>query len=83
MSRRVEWSTLAEDDLLDVPDIDIATDIAAAVRVFALTGYGAVVRFPNLSGPEDVRLYVPPHPYYLAIRYSDEVVYVERVVLSP
>lgn len=83
MIRRVEWSTLAEDDLLNIPDVDAATDIAAAVRVFALAGYGAVIRFPNAGGPDDVRLYVPPHPYYVAIRYSDEVVYVERVVLSP
>lgn len=30
MIRRVEWSTLAEDDLVNIPGVDAATDIAAA-----------------------------------------------------
>lgn len=83
MSRRIEWSRRATEDLLDIPDPEVAADVAAAVRVFALAGYGAVIRFPNPDGPDDVRLYVPPHRYYVAIRFSDTVLYVERVLRSP
>jgi hypothetical protein len=32
---------------------------------------------------DEVRLYVPPTRYYARIRVVDDVVYVERVMLSP
>jgi hypothetical protein len=81
MIRRVVWLAPAHADLLDI-DWKIAGDVAAAVRVFALTGQGDV-RFTKPGMADEYRLYVPPHRYYARIRYSDDVVYVERVLESP
>ena len=82
MIRTVEWSETAEGDLRGI-DWKIAADVAAAVKLFAMTGVGTVVRWPNLAGADEHRLSVPPSRYYASIRYSASIVYVERVLFSP
>lgn len=83
MTRRIEWLPRAREDLLDIP-WETAAAADATVRLFALTGVGTLVRWPNPLGPDEVRLYIPPDArYFAAIRYSKGVVYVERVLRSP
>lgn len=82
MIRHIEWLAQAEADLDDLP-WRVAADVAEAVKLFALTGIGPIVRFPNLAVADEHRLYVPPSRYYARIRYSARVVYIERVLRSP
>lgn len=83
MSRQIVWLTPASDDLETI-EWQIAGDVAAAVRLFALAGVGTIVRMPNPLGADEHRLYVPPdHAYYVLVRYTVDVVFVERVLRSP
>lgn len=82
MIRRVQWSPSAADDLLDIPWRS-AEEIVAAVTLFAIAGEGPVIRWPNPGGADEFRLYVPGSRYYVRLRYSESIVYVERVILSP
>lgn len=83
MIRQIVWLAPAADDLSEI-EPNLAGDIAAAVKLFALSGVGFVVRMPNPAGPDEYRLYVPPdHLYYARIRHSADIVYVERVFVSP
>jgi len=83
MKRAVRWFPLAVDDLRALPDWRIAAEADRVLEHFAATGRGFVVRLPNPGGADEYRLYFPPHPYYARIRYTDDVVYVERVLRSP
>lgn len=82
MIRRVQWSPSSSEDLLDIPWRS-AEEIVAAVTLFAVASEGPVIRWPSPRGAEEVRLYVPGTRYYVRLRYSESVVYVERVFTSP
>ena len=53
MSRRVEWLAAASDDILDLPDLDVAASVDTTVKLFALSGVGTVLRLPNPAGADE------------------------------
>lgn len=83
MIRKVIWAEEAEQDLLDIPWQE-AERVVNAVTLLAIAGEGAVIRIPSGAGPDEHRLYVPPdHRYYVLVRADDELVYAQRVLVSP
>ncbi len=56
--RAVDWSSAATADLLNIPNIASAEQVARAVRRYAEDGIGFVLHVPTADAPDE---FDPPH----------------------
>lgn len=82
MKRAVIWTREAEQDLLALPDWQLAQKLVREVDAFAATGVGHLVKLPTPSGFVH-RLMFPPTRYYARVLYADGTIFVERVIQGP
>lgn len=83
MSLLIDWGAEATKDLLNVPSIESAEQIAHAVYRYGQKRIGFVLHVHVDDAPDEFRLLIPRMRSYVLVRRSAMTLYVERVIYRP